>query len=95
MLLDSEDFELSEQVKFEFRDALRNIVNELGKSETLYSQTLREYLKELGKILFKDEYSGPDEAEAALISFMAVITEYRSIQECRYSSLSDLVDDVE
>lgn len=95
MLLDSEEFDLSEQVKFEFRDALRNIVIELGRSETLYSQTLREYLKELGKILFKDEYSSPDEAEAALITFMAVITEYRSIQECRQSNLFDPIDDVE
>ena len=95
MLLDNEDFDLSEQVKFEFRDVLRALVKELKKGESLYSKTLGEYLNELGKILFKEEYNEPKDAEAALVAFMAVITEYRSIQEFRYSELSGIVDDVE
>lgn len=95
MLLDNEDFDLSEPIKFEFRDSLRALVKELKKGESLYSQTLGEYLTELGKILFKEEYDEPDDAEAALVAFMAVITEYRSIRDSRYSELYEAEDDIE
>ena len=86
-MLDNDDFNLSPQTLFEFKDSLRNLVNELNENDGLYSQLLGEYLNELGEILFIEE-EDPDVLEAKIIRFMAVVSEYRLNEEF-------LVDDLE
>lgn len=89
-MLNSNELNISPKCSFEFRDALRNLVEELGENEGLFSQTLREYLNELGEILFLEE--GGDETR--IVRFMAPISEYLINEEFRYSLPDEEEDDI-
>jgi hypothetical protein len=88
-MLNNEEFSISPQCLFEFKDSLRNLVEELGENEGLFSQTLREYLNELGEILFLE-----DDDETRIVRFMAPISDYLINEEFRYS-LHDEEEDLE
>lgn len=92
-MLDNSNFNISPQCSFEFRDALRNLVNELKEQKSLYPQTLGEYFNKLGEILFLDEDDNSDESK--VIRLIAPISEYLVNEEFRYSMLNDSDDDVE
>lgn len=92
-MLNSNNFNISPQCSFEFRDALRNLVDELKEQKGLYSQTLGEYFNKLGEILFLDEDDNSDESK--VIRLIAPISEYLVNEEFRDSMLNDSDDDVE
>ena len=83
---------MSPQCGFEFKDALRNLVDELKEHEGLYSQTLGEYFNNIGEILFLEE---DNVDESKVIRLIAPISEYLVNEEFRYSMLNDSEDDVE
>lgn len=89
-MLNNEEFSISPKCLFEFKDSLRNLVEELSENEGLFSQTLREYLNELGEILFLEDESD----ETRVVRFMAPISEYLINEEFRYS-LQDEEEDLE
>ena len=91
-MLNSNNFNISPQCSFEFRDALRNLVDELKEQKGLYSQTLGEYFNKVGEILFLEE---DDVDENKVIRLIAPISEYLVNEEFRYSMLNDSDDDVE
>ena len=91
-MLNSNNFNVSPQCGFEFKDALRNLVDELKEHEGLYSQTLGEYFNSIGEILFLEE---DDVDESKVIRLIAPISEYLVNEEFRYSMLNDSDDDVE
>lgn len=91
-MLNSNNFNVSPQCSFEFRDALRNLVDELKEQEGLYPQTLGEYFNMVGEILFLDD---EDVDESKVIRLIAPISEYLVNEEFRYSMLNDSDDDVE
>ena len=90
-MLNSNSFNVSPQCSFEFKDALRNLVDELKEQEGLYSQTLGEYFNNIGEILFLEE---DNVDEKKVIRLIAPISEYLVNEEFRYSILNDS-DDVE
>ena len=94
-MLNNNNFNVSPQCSFEFRDALRNLVDELKEQEGLYPQTLGEYLNKVGEILFLegDDYDEADESK--VIRLMTPISDYLVNEEFRYSMLNDSDDDVE
>lgn len=71
-MLKNKKFGISNELYEEFRDVTREVVEELSNQDNLYAQTLREYLYQLGKILF----TGDKINESEMVSFMAVLTEY-------------------
>ena len=87
------NFNVSPQCSFEFRDALRNLVDELKEQEGLYPQTLGEYFNMVGEILFLEDDDEADESK--VIRLMAPISDYLINEEFRYSMLNDSNDDVE
>ena len=91
-MLNSSSFNVSPQCSFEFKDALRNLVDELKEQEGLYSQTLGEYFNNIGEILFLEE---DDVDESKVIRLIAVISEYLVNEEFRDFMLNDSDDDVE
>ena len=91
-MLNNNNFNVSPQCSFEFRDALRNLVDELKGQEGLYPQTLGEYFNNIGEILFLEE---EDVDESKIIRLMAPISDYLVNEEFRYSMLNDSDDDVE
>ena len=91
-MLNNNNFNVSPQCSFEFRDALRNLVDELKEQEGLYPQTLGEYFNMVGEILFLDD---EDVDESKVIRLIAPISEYLVNEEFRYSMLNDSDDDVE
>lgn len=85
-MLKSNKFNISPELYNSFRDVLREVAVELKTKEGLYSQTLGEYLNQLGKVLFTGDFV--DEAE--MVSFMAPITEYIINKEIMYSEDEEL-----
>ena len=92
-MLNSSSFNVSPQCSFEFKDALRNLVDELKEQDGLYPQTLGEYFNKVGEILFLEEDDNADESK--IIRLIAPISEYLVNEEFRYSMLNDSDDDVE
>ena len=91
-MLNNNNFNVSPQCSFEFRDALRNLVDELKEQKGLYPQTLGEYFNKIGEILFLEE---DDADESKVIRLIAPISEYLVNEEFRYSMSNDSDDDVE
>ena len=91
-MLNSNNFNVSPQCSFEFKDALRNLVDELKEQKGLYPQTLGEYFNSIGEILFLEE---DDVDENKVIRLIAPISEYLVNEEFRYSMLNNSDDDVE
>ena len=74
-MLKNDKFGISEELYLQFKEALKNLVQELRSKQNLYAQTLGEYLYDLGNLLFSEDVDLIS-AEEKIVSLMAPLTEY-------------------
>jgi len=74
-MLKNDKFGVSEEVYLQFKEALKNLVQELRCKQNLYAQTLGQYLYDLGNLLFSED-TDLMSAEEKIVSLMAPLTEY-------------------
>jgi hypothetical protein len=75
-MLKNNKFGVSEEVYLQFKEALKNLVQELRCRQNLYAQTLGQYLYDLGNLLFSED-TDLISAEEKIVSLMAPLTEYQ------------------
>jgi len=75
-MLKNNKFGVSEEVYLQFKEALKNLVQELRCRQNLYAQTLGQYLYDLGNLLFSED-TDLVSAEEKIVSLMAPLTEYQ------------------
>jgi len=76
-MLKNDKFGVSEEIYLQFKEALKNLVQELRlkSKQNLYAQTLGQYLYDLGNLLFSED-TDLISAEEKIVSLMAPLTEY-------------------
>lgn len=75
-MLKNYKFNISEEVYLQFKEALKNLVQELRSKQNVYAQTLGRYLYDLGNLLFSEDTEDLISMEEKIVSFMAPLSEY-------------------
>jgi len=74
-MLKNDKFGVSEEVYLQFKEALKNLVQEIQRQDNLYARALGQYLNDLGSLLFLGNIDLVS-MEEKIVSLMAPLTEY-------------------